>query len=981
MRKNTYRGWVGFSIKQEKIVGWIVDQDAPQSIVDVEVLIDEQVIGRVGANEYREHLTRRNVPDAYHGFSIALPADLPSFDARSISARPVAQPSAVVLADEDHLSKLGKFAQTLAAARIEEPEQGTENNTIVLNAADTSDETDLAAKLRAREDRINELLGFLDNRKAEAEKLKQKAKGAERLERSAKTAVQAASAKMWGGYAKSGQQDLTELANSPMTPSGARAMANYELARFFADTNRPFTGARFMAAARAQSKGFMRGVRPRLLEADLLMASGNPEQALRRLEDYIELRPDDPNYKICMANYHQARGDLAGMMNEFNAVLGLGNLAPVTCDPQAPFLSLHAPQAPADVADGPKVSVLISSYNSAQYLQLAVGSMQAQTWRNIEILVTDDLSTDGSREILQQMAADDPRIKVIENTYTRGTYGNRNAMLEVATGEFVTVHDSDDWSHPEMIERQVRHLMENPDVRLNTTLMCRVSLELRFHLRPARHSLEYCHMNYPGFMMRHDDIMRLGGWDPIMANADAEFERRVKQVYGKEAFVILDPNTVYSLFLVHENSLTQQKKMNLRSLTFGSRNEYHRQSDHWMKTQRAVAEETGDALAPFVLDGRRSATDPFPSPNSLMIPSLKKEVLEYDVLIMSDMTLLGGTRSCNVNYIRTLHAMGRRVAMFNWPRADLRLAHDINGLYRDLKQEGLIDIVTWEDQVKADRVIVHHPPIANVRLDQYPEIETNKVAVLVNQLPFQTTERDRSFYHPAQATELLQEVLGVDDIEWIAISPLTMDYLQEYAGQITLSPEIWYPPHFAQPELIEVDGAERFARMQSFGPRLVRHSRDHWTKWPNSESRTRKMYMADAGLDFTILGGSKTLEKQLPNMPETWSAVPYDGITVPELLTNGDIYLNFNNEVYIEEFGRNVMEALVFGLPVITEEVFARTFGSAVLVAGEEGPAALVERLRTDEAFFLSQVQRGQDFVAENCSTEAVAERMRRFLG
>ena len=321
---------------------------------------------------------------------------------------------------------------------------------------------------------------------------------------------------MWGGYSQAGVEKLQELATCPYISNDLRALACYELARFFADTDRPFTASNMMSDARTLSKPYMRGTRQRVLEYELLLETADTETALRRIREYIKFRPNDPNFRIGLANYFYKHDDLAGQLSAINDLFDAEGMTPIRVDdPDEPFLSLASAVAPTYVEDGPKVSVFMSCYNSAEYLRLAVGSMQAQTWRNLEIIITDDCSTDESLEILKELAAEDPRLVIVENTENHGTYGNRNRMLEICTGDYVTVHDSDDWSHPQMIEHQMAHLVAKPDVRLNTTLMCRVSQDLKFHIRPSRASLEYCHMNYPGFLMRTEDVKALTRGDAV----------------------------------------------------------------------------------------------------------------------------------------------------------------------------------------------------------------------------------------------------------------------------------------------------------------------------------------------------------------------------------------------------------------------------------------------------------------------------------
>ncbi len=91
----------------------------------------------------------------------------------------------------------------------------------------------------------------------------------------------------------------------------------------------------------------------------------------------------------------------------------------------------------------PKVSVVMPVYNTAPYLEEALGSIAAQTLREIEILAVDDGSTDGSPGILERMAARDGRIRVFTQA-NAGSSVARNTALDRARGEFIYFMDSDD---------------------------------------------------------------------------------------------------------------------------------------------------------------------------------------------------------------------------------------------------------------------------------------------------------------------------------------------------------------------------------------------------------------------------------------------------------------------------------------------------------------------------------------------------------
>ncbi len=107
------------------------------------------------------------------------------------------------------------------------------------------------------------------------------------------------------------------------------------------------------------------------------------------------------------------------------------------------------------------VSIIIPVYNSKKYLQNCVSSIAKQTYRDIEILLIDDGSTDGSDVLCDSLAKEDPRIVVIHQT-NAGTSAARNTGLENATGDYITFTDNDDyWCNPDALERMMQNLSES----------------------------------------------------------------------------------------------------------------------------------------------------------------------------------------------------------------------------------------------------------------------------------------------------------------------------------------------------------------------------------------------------------------------------------------------------------------------------------------------------------------------------------------
>lgn len=118
--------------------------------------------------------------------------------------------------------------------------------------------------------------------------------------------------------------------------------------------------------------------------------------------------------------------------------------------------------------DGPLVSVCIGAYNRKKTIRECVDSALGQTWPNKEIVVVDDASTDGTREILREYGN---RIRLICRETNSGICPvTRNQALTAANGEYVAFLDSDDVWHPEKLAKQVEFMEANPDIPLCHTL-------------------------------------------------------------------------------------------------------------------------------------------------------------------------------------------------------------------------------------------------------------------------------------------------------------------------------------------------------------------------------------------------------------------------------------------------------------------------------------------------------------------------------
>jgi glycosyltransferase involved in cell wall biosynthesis len=106
------------------------------------------------------------------------------------------------------------------------------------------------------------------------------------------------------------------------------------------------------------------------------------------------------------------------------------------------------------------ISIIVPVYNMEQYLDRCMSSILNQTYKNLEIILVDDGSTDSSPQICEDYALKDDRIKVIHKE-NGGLSDARNAGLKIATGDYIGYVDSDDWIELDMYERMYRVCIGN----------------------------------------------------------------------------------------------------------------------------------------------------------------------------------------------------------------------------------------------------------------------------------------------------------------------------------------------------------------------------------------------------------------------------------------------------------------------------------------------------------------------------------------
>jgi glycosyltransferase involved in cell wall biosynthesis len=119
------------------------------------------------------------------------------------------------------------------------------------------------------------------------------------------------------------------------------------------------------------------------------------------------------------------------------------------------------------VSAPPTISIITPAYNASEFLSQTVASALAQTWRDFELLIVDDGSTDDTREIAQAWERTDPRIRVLTRPHG-GPSAARNTAIAQARGSYFALLDSDDLWHPTFLGSQMTILKGRPTVDVVT---------------------------------------------------------------------------------------------------------------------------------------------------------------------------------------------------------------------------------------------------------------------------------------------------------------------------------------------------------------------------------------------------------------------------------------------------------------------------------------------------------------------------------
>jgi len=193
--------------------------------------------------------------------------------------------------------------------------------------------------------------------------------------------------------------------------------------------------------------------------------------------------------------------------------------------------------ASAEISSAPLVTVAISTWNRAHLVGRAIRCALAQTFENIEVLVVDDGSTDGTPAALA--AFDDPRLHRVRHEQNHGISRTRNTAIGRARGEWIAFLDDDNEWPPDYLKRQLAVAMSRPEAGV---VYCRARVrnaqsgwewlmdDALSHSKVFRHLVAGWHVQVSATLIRRSMLIEIGGLDEeLRANEDRDLWLRLAQ--------------------------------------------------------------------------------------------------------------------------------------------------------------------------------------------------------------------------------------------------------------------------------------------------------------------------------------------------------------------------------------------------------------------------------------------------------------------
>lgn len=713
-----------------------------------------------------------------------------------------------------------------------------------------------------------------------------------------------------------------------------------------------------------------------LLTAHEIALSGAHDRAIHYARRHL---PPDLAHtlSVLQANRALAQGDMDGWLAHVNGYLGHFGVATLRLG-EGPLLMDRLTTDPVQqIADGPLISVIMSAWNAEKTIGYAIRSVLMQTWRNLELLIVDDVSTDSTWEIIQKFANSDSRIRTFRNSVNVGPYVSRNVAVSQARGEWITGHDADDWAHPERIMRQMKFCAEQ-----------KTPVSMSGMVRMAENG-QFVRLNKTGGFV-HDGACRsafismlieatyfhdlLGFWDPVRVGGDSELLGRIEHLRRKPVPAL---PTLTMFCLDNPEGLTNHPTLGY-SETVGvspharayidAFRTYHKGMDRFTSRIPSRSAPIRYPVPPEMVNAPGVTDLLFKTYQESDVPA---EVdIAAEVSIATHLPFTGGSSSSTLDELAFLDQHIRSISLINCP-VDNELGFPIYNRFTPWKDR----ITNWSrlGQLKTKVFICRHPRVIVSHAFRHiaPRIRAEDTFIVVNNSHLRAT--GEPVYDRGMLISMAKQ-LNTDSLTFCPISPAIRAELEEYRLQsgddFVLSETDWTPTFDLS--LYRHDPRARMAPPYRIG----RHSRDGAEKWHEDPESLRQIFPASGDFRISILGGAARARDILGDLPGNWAVHEFGSLEPYDYLRDLDAFVYFPNTGLVEGFGRTIAEAMLAAVPVILPRSFEPTFGPLPIYAAPEQVAQIVRTLAQDDAARIAYLAEVQEVAIQRFSSSAIARRL-----
>lgn len=594
--------------------------------------------------------------------------------------------------------------------------------------------------------------------------------------------------------------------------------------------------------------------------------------------------------------------------------------------------------------DCPLVSVILTTFDpQPAELLTSVRSIVNQSWRNIELLVVDDHSTEASSALFEELRAMDHRVRVIRMPQNGGTYLARNAGIQEAKGEYVTGQDTDDWSHPHRIEKQLRAFHGRQDLAGVVATANRTDDRLvrtAVGFSPQRR----CEVS---LMFRREDAVAMGGYLPMRKGADSEFRERLILHTGGEVEALSDP--LYFTRLSHGSLSRADFRHGWTAphrLAFSSAyRAWHSQEDSHLSTLTTDSVQESPFMAPRKISG-----------HDLSVDSL-------DVCFVADWRANGELERAAIDEIESVLEAGVSVGVLQLdsPFSVAISPRALNPVIQTWINDGVVTQVMPDDDISVRVMIARDPSVFDYARSTELALHARRLLLVATGRPHDRTDDWRT-YDPNRVSAAARRLIGVDGLWVLPESGEDDNFRRRFHVECL---------HAAYPLVVsERYFARRPNRELAHGLTIVgRGDGQFRSDWPEPEE-LKAAYLTVPGVDVRILGDSAGGQSLLGlrRLPPTWTTFRNTEYDPVKFWRSAHVAFLFDRRSRGSSYDRPMLEALAVGAPVLCSGRYSGLFGDSVLCVDATDATMISQKLLRDPLRVEGIAERGRQFVRENFS-------------